>query len=213
MRTLIAIPCMDTMPVGFVQSLMYLEKGEGVSVCFKANSLVYDSRNLLSLTAIQEGFDRIMWLDSDMMFQTDTLKRLQADLNRPNGGDMVTGMYVKRRYPILPVVYDELDEPTMDDKGNVIKRIHEYVDYPKNSIFPIKGCGFGCCLMNVSMMKDVWDHFGPAFTPYPWAGEDISFCHRVNQLGYQIYCDSNIQCGHIGKFVYSGENLGRGDVD
>ena len=58
MKTLIAIPCMDTMPTGFVQSLLYLEKGADVSVCFKANSLVYDSRNLLSLSAIEEKFDR-----------------------------------------------------------------------------------------------------------------------------------------------------------
>jgi hypothetical protein len=32
MKTLIAIPCMDTMPEEFVRSLLYLEKGEGVNV-------------------------------------------------------------------------------------------------------------------------------------------------------------------------------------
>ena len=35
MKTLIAIPCMDTIPVGFMQSILYLNKPEGTSVCFR----------------------------------------------------------------------------------------------------------------------------------------------------------------------------------
>ena len=53
MKTLIAIPCMNMVPVGFVQSILYLKKGEDVSVLMKPDSLIYDSRNLISLTAIE----------------------------------------------------------------------------------------------------------------------------------------------------------------
>lgn len=210
MKTLIAIPCMDTMPTGFVQSLLYLEKGQDVSVCFKANSLVYDSRNLLSLSAIEEGFDRVLWLDSDMMFTKDTMNILMRDMDNLNA-EMVTGVYFKRRPPYSPVIYDELDEPGIDGTGSVVGRIHTYDNYPENAVFPVKGCGFGCCLMTTKLLKHVWDEFGPAFSPYPWAGEDISFCHRANELGHTIYCDSNIACGHIGTFVYTEQMLKRGD--
>lgn len=208
MKTLIAIPCMDTMPTGFVQSLLYLEKGEDVSVCFKANSLVYDSRNLLSLSAIQENFDRVMWFDSDMMFTKDTMKILMRDMDEYNV-DMVTGLYFKRRKPFTPVIFSELDEPGVDDDGKPVAHVHEYVGYPENTVFPVRGCGFGCVLMTTKLLKDIWDHFGPAFSPYPWAGEDISFCHRVNQLGYTILCDSNVSCGHIGTYVFT-ENFYHG---
>lgn len=202
MKTLITIPCMDTMPVGFVQSLLWLEKGQDSSVLFKPNSLVYDSRNLISLTAIENNFDCVLWLDSDMMFQPDTLKRLLNDYEN-NECSMVTGLYFKRNGTGLPVIYDELEPPETDADGKPVRHIHEFTDYPRNDIFPVRGCGFGCVLTPVYLLKEVWSKFGPAFNPYPWAGEDISFCHRVNQLGHTILCDSNISCGHIGTYVYT----------
>ena len=202
---------MDTMPVGFVQSLLYLDKGNDVAVSFKANSLVYDARNLLSLYAIEENFDRVMWFDSDMMFTKDTMRMLHADMDALDA-DMVTGVYFKRRIPIIPVIYDRLDEPRLDEDGKPIPRVHEFIDYPKDAVFQVKGCGFGVVMMTTKLLKHVWDKFGPAFSPYPWASEDISFCHRVNQLGYPIWCDSNIVAGHIGTMVYTEEHFNkRGD--
>lgn len=210
MKTLIGIPCMDTLPVGFVQSLLYLRKGDDVSVLFKPNSLVYDSRNQISLIAIEENYDRVLWLDSDMMFTADMLQMLHADMDT-YGNDMVSGLYFKRRGNHAPVIFSELAEPTTDD-GKLVGHVREYVHYPHDTVFPVLGCGFGCVLTSTRLLKAVWDKFGPAFAPYPWAGEDISFCHRVNQLGFSILCDSRISCGHIGTFVYTEDNCKRGDA-
>ena len=212
MRTLIAIPCMDTIPVGFAQSLIYLKKGDNVSVLFKPNSLIYDSRNLISLTAIENNFDRVMWFDSDTMFQPDTLQTLHNDMDEL-GCEMVSGLYVKRTTPVTPVIYDELSEPIRDDTGRLVQNIHPYMNYPRNDIFTIAGCGFGCVLTSVKLLKEVWDNFGPAFNPFPWAGEDISFCYRVNQLGHIIYCDSSVSCGHIGTYVYTEDLLKGSEPD
>ena len=210
MKTLIAIPCVRTLPVGFVQSLIYLKKGEDVSVLFKPDSLIYDARNLMSLTAIENHFDCVLWIDSDMMFQPDTFEILRHDMEELDC-DMVTGLYVKRHTPIEPVLYKTLEEPKRMPDGFLAKQIEPYTDYPKNEVFPVAGCGFGCVLTSTKLLKAVWDRFGPAFTPFPWASEDISFCHRVNQLGYQIYCDSAVSCGHIGEWVYTEDLLKRGD--
>lgn len=207
MKTLIAIPCMDMLPVGFAQSLLYMYKGNQTTVYFKPNSLVYDSRNLLSLYAIENGFDNVLWLDSDMLFPPHTLMKLQS-----YNMDMVTGLYVKRHEPVEPVLYEKIEEPERGQDGKLIANIAAYTDYPRDKFFPVAGCGFGCVLTSTKLLKHVWDEFGPAFTPYPWASEDISFCHRVNQLGYQIYCDSSVSCGHIGQFVYTEDLLKRGDV-
>lgn len=211
MKTLIAIPCMDTLPVGFVQSLLYMHKGVNPTVYFKPNSLVYDSRNLLSLYAIENHFDNVLWLDSDMVFPSDTLITLEKDMALHHC-DMVTGLYVKRHEPIAPVIYETLEKPTRQPNGRLTANIIPYMDYPENDVFPVAGCGFGCALTSTKLLKAVWDKFGPAFAPYPWAGEDISFCHRVNQLDYQIYCDSSVSCGHIGTFIYTEELLKRGDA-
>ena len=210
MKTLIAIPCMDMVPWKFTECLMYLKKGDNIGLMMKPNSLIYDSRNLISLAAIENQFDRVMWFDSDMVFGPDTLQQLHHDMDEL-GCEMVTGLYVKRHEPVEPVIYSELKEPARGSNGRLEKQIVAYTDYPEDELFPVAGCGFGCCLTSVKLLKEVWDKFGPAFNPYPWAGEDISFCHRVNQLGHQIYCDSRISCGHIGTAIYTEQMLKRGD--
>ena len=213
-KILIAIPCMGTVPVQFAECLLNMDKPEGTKVCFKAGSLIYDARNLISLKAIQEGYDYVLWLDSDMTFPADTLTRL-LEYFKQTAPEMVTGLYFKRTAPVLPVIYDELAPPTKGEDGHLIGHLHEFVNYPENVTFPVKGCGFGCVMTSVPLLKRVWDNFGPAFSPMPWFGEDISFCRRVNMLyeddyeerGVQktIWCDSRIKCGHIGSFLYTEE--------
>lgn len=204
MKTLIAIPCMDMVPYKFTESLLYLTKPEGTTVGFKPNSLIYDSRNILSLYAIENGFDNVMWIDSDMVVPKNALTKLEA-----YGMDMVTGLYVKRHEPVAPVIYDVLEEPARGEDGKLQGNIRPFHEYPQNAFFPVAGCGFGCVMTSVKLLKEVWDKYGPAFTPYPWAGEDLSFCYRVNQLGYQIYCDSSVSCGHVGDITYTEKMLTR----
>lgn len=203
MKNLIAIPCMDNVSVKFAESLLTLEKHDA-HVSFKPNSLIYDSRNLMSLYAIEQNYDNVLWIDSDMTFKPDAFTRLLETLHFENV-PMVTGVYFKRRFPTAPVIYDTLEEPGLVD-GKPVRRISEYSEYPQNAVFPVRGCGFGFCLTSVKLLKDVWDKFGPAFDPLPWAGEDISFCHRVNKLGHTILCNSFVTCGHVGTLVYD-ENL------
>lgn len=221
MKILIAIPCMDIIPVPFVESLMSLQHPENaeVQVRFHKGSLVYDSRNLLALHAIKEGFDYVLWLDSDMVVPHNTLIQLLADMQSDPDARMVTGLYVKRTYPTAPVIYRQIDAPQKCADGTMHPVIQEFTDYPVHDLFTVAGCGFGCVLTQVSLLKDVWDRFGPAFAPFAWAGEDISFCWRVNHLTEciqpapaRIWCDSNISCGHIGSFLFTEQMLKRGDT-
>lgn len=170
-------------------------------MCFKPNSLIYDSRNILSLTAIEQDFDNVLWLDSDILAPPDTLTRMQ-DYFR-NGYDMISGLYFKRFMPTSPVIYSNVAPPRKDENERLTKQITDYLDYPENSFFPIAGCGFGCVLTSTRLLKSLWDQFGPPFHPFTWASEDISFCYRVNQSGAQIYADSSILCGHVGTITYT----------
>ena len=216
MSIMIAVPCMGSTPIQFTESLLNLEKPEGTKVCTKSSSLIYDARNLLSLTAIENKFDYIMWMDSDMTFPPDTITRLLEDMNDPlYKPSMVTGLYVKRTFPVKPVIYEKVSPPEPDENGVLKINMNEYMNYPKDSRFPVEGCGFGCVLTPVSLIKQVWDKFGPAFSPLPWAGEDVSFCYRVNQMlkdtDAHIYCDSRVKCGHIGQFLFTEDLLKRGE--
>lgn len=208
MKTLIAIPCMSSVPVGFTTSLLELDKPDA-SVCFKPDSLVYDARNILAMTAIDNNFDRVLWVDSDMAFRRDFFTTLSRDMDT-TGADLVTGLYFKRTLPTSPVLYKFIGEPRLDEKGQYVKTVEDYMDYPQNTIFPVDGCGFGGVLMTTSLLKRVWDKFGPPFHPYVWAGEDLSFCYRAKHTGAYMLCDSNAQLGHIGYIQYSEKMYERG---
>ena len=211
MKFLIAVPCMDTLPVAFVESLMSMDKPKDTHVRFLPGSLVYDARNLLCVEAFKDNYDYIMWIDSDMVVPKDALANLLVDTIDKNA-QIFTGLYVKRTYPTVPVLYDKIEPPALDDNNQLVKQIHEYTDYPLNDTFKVAGCGFGCVLTSVKLLKRVWDTFGPAFNPLPWASEDIAFCYRVGQLHEPIWCDSNISCGHIGTLLYTDKMLKRGDT-
>ena len=81
MRTMIAVPCMDTVQTFFMTSLLSLRKPEGTEVAVASCSLVYEARHNLAMKAIKDGFDRVLWLDSDMRFDPDLMERLGADLD------------------------------------------------------------------------------------------------------------------------------------
>ena len=65
MRTLIAIPCMDMVHTIFMRALLNLNKSGEVQYAISSSSLVYDARNNLAKQAINEGYDRMLWLDSE----------------------------------------------------------------------------------------------------------------------------------------------------
>lgn len=210
MKYLIAIPCMDTVATGFAEALLNLEKPEGTKVCFKTGSLIYDARNLLSLTAIQEGFDRVLWLDSDIRMPADAMMRLAQDMD-DTGAPMVTGVYYKRKLPTAPVIYKSV-EPPKESGGQMISQIPCYEDYPKDSLFQIGACGFGCVMTDVVFLKYLWNSYGPPFAPMMWAGEDLSFCWRAKEKEWIIMCDSRVQCGHIGTVTYGEWMAKRGET-
>ena len=192
MKTMIGIPCMESIPTVTVKSLLSLNH-DGVEFCFTMNSLIYDARNSLAEKACNQGFDRILFLDSDMVFEPDLYERLSARLDE--GYDFVTGLYFSRRMPIIPMIYNEVIFRERD--GRKIPVCTEFSDYPRESFFQIQGCGFGGCMLTTKMLLEIGKKFGLPFSPVLGFGEDLSFCLKAEQAGFDLYCDSTIKLGHM----------------
>lgn len=193
MKYLIAVPCLDMMHTRFVASLVGMNKFDGrdhVEIMFSQNSLVYDSRNGIAAKAITQKFDRVLWLDSDMVFEPDLMQRLAARLDE--GYDIVTGLYFTRKLPVQPVVYKSItQEPPAAES---------YIDYPKNGFFEVAGCGFGGVMTTTQALYDVGHVYGNPFSPLPGIGEDFSFCLRATSLGKRIYCDASVKLKHCSNY-------------
>ena len=192
MKVLIAVPCMDTVPSQFAQSLAVLNKVENCAIAFQMGSLIYTSRNNLASMAVQNECDYVLWLDSDMIFPPDVLQKLLEDREK---GDIITGVYYRRVKPFKPVLYSKLE---INDEGCDWLG---YDDYPTDDLFEVAGCGFGCVLTPTNVFLDVAQKFGDMFAPINGVGEDLSFCWRAKQCGYKIMADPSIQCGHVGHYV------------
>jgi GT2 family glycosyltransferase len=189
MNILIAVPSMDSVPAVFAQSLAMLEKVGDCAIAFQVGSLVYTSRNDLALKAIRMGADFVLWLDSDMLFEPDTLKKLMKTL-MDNNLDMVSGIYYRRIAPYTPVLLKKLE---INESGKC--ESEGFKETPVN-LFEVEGCGFGCVLMKSKVLFDVIAHYQDAFTPMETVGEDLAFCIRARNLGYKIYADPGVSLGH-----------------
>lgn len=153
-----------------------------------SGSLIDDARDAFARDAIKDGFDYILFVDSDMVFAEDTLDQLLAD-----DKDIVSGIFFKRVPPYTPTIH-------CVDGGIAI-------DYPRDTLFECGACGMAYTLIKVSALKEVMDEFGTCFQrAYP-LGEDLSFCKRWKALEmktgkpHKIFCDSRVKIGHIGTMI------------
>ena len=207
MKIFVAIPCMDMMYSRTANCLLSLLPPEDAVLChgFAVGSLVYDARNRLMDAAIKDGFDYILWVDSDMIFPPESLQMLYADMQETKA-DVVTGFYVSRKPPIQPVIYSKCREDK-DDDGNDAIVVRKYMDYPRNELFPVEAMGFGLCLMKTEFVKKLMDTVGPPCIPIPGLGEDLSFCVHANKAKGKMFCDSRIRCQHIGTYEYGEDDF------
>lgn len=190
MKILIAVPCMDQVPAVFAHSLASLNRVGECSVQFNIGSLIYQSRNQLATSGIKGGADFIFWLDSDMVFDPNTLKYMLKVMEGHPEVDILTGLYFRRTSPFTPVLYDKLEQH--DD----ITDYEECKSVP-GELFEVAGCGFGCVLARTDIFIDVQTNYGTMFAPIGNTGEDLAFCIRARELGFRIFCDPAIQLGHV----------------
>lgn len=192
-KIMIAVPCMDSVPTVFCQSLATLKKVGDCVLAMQMSSLVYDSRDKLAKKAMQMGADYIFWLDSDMIFEPDTLERMLNTMEEKDL-DFLSGVYYRRKEPYSPVLFENLE---VDEYG---VHVSEFSEIP-NDLFECSGVGFGCVLMKADILFDLATRFQDFFYPVSRMGEDISFCWRARQCGYKLIVDPTIPLGHYSQTV------------
>lgn len=198
MKVFVAIPSLDTVPALFCQSLALLQRAGDTIVGFQVGSLVYNARNELARQAIKSEADWVLWLDSDMVFEPDLLKKM-LKVCEENDIDFLTGLCFRRKPPYTPCLFDRLDKMEHGASYTTIMSVPE-------GRFKVGGCGFAGVLMSTDVLLSVAARFGGRmFDPLEGFGEDVSFCWRARQCGYEIWCDSDIELGHIGSMVVTRE--------
>lgn len=201
MKLLIAIPSQDYINIGFVESLLKLQRrllkdGVDFTVNFRTGALVYDSREQMAAKARMEDYTHVLWLDSDMVFPDDIFQKLMSHKK-----DFVTGICHARKKPYRSCVFKRL----FPEAERYTAR-----SYP-NSLFPIAACGFACVLTSVELLRDIKKEYGSLFLPNLAFGEDLAFCQKATEAGYELWADPDVQIKHIGHIEIGSEDEIIGD--
>lgn len=204
MHVVIAVPRGREYQDGFVKSLLSLllyEKNSNlytISISFAEEPSkdlskyedVAEKRRKLLEDAIASGATHILYLDDDMMFAPNTLRRLMAH-KKP----FVSGLGFMRKNPFYPTIF----QITTKRDGNLITEKYNYIlNYPDEP-FIVDGVGMFCCLIDLSIISKLrkpWFETG-GIRKDSKISEDISFSRRLWEGGIPITIDPNIKTGHI----------------
>lgn len=128
--------------------------------------------------------DYVFWCDSDVILPSHTITSL-VKAER----DFVTGIYFQRKPPHWPLIY------WFDPKGGAEGdgTFRQLIQWPENVIAPIDGCGFGCVLTSIKMLKAM----DPPWFEWKKFGEDFSFCLSAAKAGFPLHVHTGVMCGHL----------------
>ena len=166
-------------------------------------SLVDVLRNRLATQALADGFEELMWIDSDIAFDPSSVDRLRA-----HALPLVCGMY-PTKIECLPTWVEAPGASAAVAAGASLLEIH------------YAGCGF--FLARAEVFREVQrrenlpvcnsqagDPMVPYFLPMvierhgaaTYLEADYAFCERARRAGFQIFADPAVILQHIGLCGY-----------
>lgn len=191
MKICLAIPCVGTVRIETLLSVVAILNStpHDIYVAWREGAYIEQNRTSLIKTGIAQGCEKLLFLDSDIMVEGNVINKLLAH-NKP----FIGANYNHRSLPL---------------RSNVkfTNEAGEFIAVPElpKELFKCAGVPTGCMLIDLQAVQTI---------PHPWfdltyfedgslnIGEDIYFCQKLIEHGYEIWCDPTIQIGHIGTFVY-----------
>lgn len=159
-----------------------------VMLDFKKGTYVHDNRNWIVNAAIKGKATHLMFLDTDLTFPTDGIKKLIA-----HDKDIVGGMYNMKGLPLVNTI------KFADENGNFINKTMEL---PKE-VFKCAAIPTGFMLIKISCLDKIKQpYFEFGIGKESIIGEDVMFCKKATKAGIEIWCDPTILIGHIGDYLY-----------
>lgn len=188
-RVLIAVPTYDKVDPACFKSIYDMHKPCPCGFEFVKGYGAAKARNDIARKAVDEGYDYVMMIDSDVSVPSDAL-----DLMLEGSAEVVLGCYPRKN---TNTGQSELFSEGQDF-GNENNISYSVLDTVPARI-DVKGGGMGCALIRTSVFRQI---------PFPWfryveyengdvLSEDLDFCTKIGS----IQADTRVRCGHIGSIV------------
>ncbi|HEV2393039.1 MAG TPA: hypothetical protein VG146_11835 [Verrucomicrobiae bacterium] len=211
-KCLVLVPVHEHIEPGCEDGLRELERrGYTVWRRYGMSDIAF-GRSGLASEGLSSGFEELMWIDSDILFNPDDLEKL-----RRHKLPIVGGIYAKKGdRDMACVAHRGCPEIVFGDAGGPIEL--KYI-----------GAGFLLTRRVVyeRIDRDLFSRDHPKrargatrMAPFffntiegrrpgrQYLSEDYSFCAYARKCGFKIMADTTVRLGHIGRYVYSWEELG-----
>ena len=150
--------------------------------------LVHTSREVIVEKAIEMGSTHLIFIDADMTFEPDALRRLFE-----RGKEIIGVATHLRQLPLVSTLKKQLgDEP-------------EIWEETPDGLVKCAGAGTGFLLIDLSVFKKLskpWFFFESNDKGELVLGEDMWFCKKARDAGYDIWADLTVKVGHLGEYEY-----------
>jgi len=213
-HTLFGFPCYgrneaDTLDCVDQLFVYCIRRGIPLTKQRAAGPHVYGVRNTITRDFLKnKKFTHCLMIDADMTFPPETLEvLLQLDKDIVSPVCMTKKGTVLEQRKIVPVIgiYDEekKDYPCLTEIPDQPFQINGYV-------------GTGVILIKRKVLETVpWPHFyGPKkerTIDYEMGveGEDFMFCRNAIKAGFEIWVEPRLDIGHIGKYLFTVDDIGK----
>jgi hypothetical protein len=164
-------------------------------------------------------YDYQLWIDSDIVFNTEKFWQLCAmaiepaqtivmtenpeiDALNSEGRPIVSGWYATEDGHTAAVAHWLTEEEFRSNKGTMKHETVETLSVRRKP-FTIDYVGFGWVLVRKGVFENLtYPWFAPKLQTFisgeiqDMCGEDVSFCLDAKEKGFQIWCDPRIRVGH-----------------
>jgi hypothetical protein len=147
-------------------------------------AILPENRWKLVKTAEQHGATHLFFLDADMACPDETIVRLLA----------------WERH-IIAAAYNARQQHNPESTVSLLGGETELPTVP----FKARSVPLGCCLIAMEVfrvMDPPWFAYEHGEDGNVRLGEDVWFCQKAREKGFDVWCDPTIPVGHIGDWVY-----------
>ncbi len=185
----------------------------------ESESLISRGRNTCGTYAIKNGFDKMLFIDADMIFTPEKVKML-LDSNEK----IVGGTYPLKNHPITLNFNPLQDQRDLfgdhRQQDNYIAWVKKYAD--KNGEAEVMHIPTGFMLIDTEVLAKLtykvpwyqsfqpetkqtttyYDFFPVRVQDNQYESEDWAFCSIAREHGYKVVLQTKAVCGHTGVMHY-----------
>lgn len=169
------------------------------------------ARAVLVGAALDDGFEEVLWIDSDITFAPGDVERLRGhDL------PLTCGLYPRKGAPSFAATFLNPGAVTFGPGGGLVEVRYAGMGFMhvRRLVFEEmeRVLGMPRCYGSYDPNRPIVPYFLPSVVEAgggrrEYLSEDASFCHRARQIGVPVMADTTIRLGHVGSYSYDWDDV------